>query len=289
MHVHDGAHNLSSITIAFPSIGDINRTYDGVVGFWSSENSSDASATAFQTFNTYFITSWATLPPCTTIFLPDGKTYLILSDETLTSLSTKISIPAAILQTLNPRIPLIVPDFPIIKSGNFLPLSPYYIPSTTFTKPNTDYLTARTRDYSVTTLLVDSYTSIHGYSPILPTKKLTISAFFIQTAFDKMHAFFHLGPVLMTHDVPRTLDEALYPPVPPPVVFLPLPGIGTTTASTKATPTTNIPPTITHTTPHCLLPPYQQNPQLRSPSPAVKAPGRGSNRTPTTPTRKAWI
>jgi hypothetical protein len=241
-------------------IGDINRTYDGVVGFWSSDNSSDSSATAFQTFNTYFIASWATLPPSTTIFLPDGKTYLTLPDETLTSLSTKLSIPAATLQTLNLRIPLTVPDFPIIKSGNFLPLSPYYIPSTTFTKPNTDYLTARTREYSVTTLLVDPYTSIHGYSPILPTKKLTIPAFVIQTAFDKMHAFFHLGPVLMTHDVPRTLDEALHPPVPPPVVFLPLPGTGTTNANTKPTPATNIPPTITPTTPHCLLPPYQQNP-----------------------------
>ena len=39
---------------------------------------------------------------------------------------------------LNPRIPLTVPNFPVIISGNFLPLSPYYIPSTTFTKPNTD-------------------------------------------------------------------------------------------------------------------------------------------------------
>jgi hypothetical protein len=236
-----------------------------MVGFWSSDNSSDSSATAFQTFNTYFIASWATLPPSTTIFLPGGKTYLTLPDETLTSLSTKLSIPAATLQTLNLRIPLTVPDFPIIKSGNFLPLSPYYIPSTTFTKPNTDYLTARTREYSVTTLLVDPYTSVHGYSPILPTKKLTIPAFVIQTAFDKMHAFFHLGPVLMTHDVPRTLDEALHPPVPPPVVFLPLPGTGTTNTNTKPTPATNIPPTIPPTTPALPTPTVPAKPVITLP------------------------
>ncbi len=52
------------------------------------------------------------------------------------------------------------------------------------------------------------YTSIHGYTPILPTKAPTIPSLVIQTAFEKMHAFFHLGLVLLTSDVPPAKDAA---------------------------------------------------------------------------------
>lgn len=52
------------------------------------------------------------------------------------------------------------------------------------------------------------YTSIHGYTPILPTKALPIPSLVIQTAFEKMHAFFHLGPMLLTSDVPPAKDAA---------------------------------------------------------------------------------
>lgn len=51
-------------------------------------------------------------------------------------------------------------------------------------------------------MLIDPFTPIHAYTPILPIKSLALPSWTIQAACQKMTAFFHLGPMLLTSDVP---------------------------------------------------------------------------------------
>lgn len=89
---------------------------------------------------------------------------------------------------------------------NYLQLKPYYIDPEADVTPN--MTSARCSKYTVTSLLVDPYTPIHAYTPILPHKTLTLPLWTIQSAMEKMHAFFRLGPCLVTDDVPPTYTDA---------------------------------------------------------------------------------
>ncbi|KAF2269962.1 hypothetical protein CC78DRAFT_557805 [Lojkania enalia] len=145
-------------------VGDHERNFDGVVGYFHSANSTSptpgVSQTNFDTLYTYF-------PPTK----PHSK-FKELKDEYPT-------------------------------------LNPYYIDPEPSITPN--MTSAKNSKYFVTSMLMDPYTAIHGYSPILPTKSLTIPPWTIQTAMDKMHAFFRLGPSLFTVDVPTTYEQAVKP------------------------------------------------------------------------------
>jgi hypothetical protein len=59
-----------------------------------------------------------------------------------------------------------------------------------------------TKNFRLAAMLVDPFTPIHAYTPILPIVSLTLPSWTIQDACRKMTAFFHLGPMLMTSDVP---------------------------------------------------------------------------------------
>lgn len=152
----------------FPlKIGDKDRNFDGVVGYYNSDNSAKPSASSSPT-------NWSKL---FTYFVP-------------------AEIPP----------PKTAPSFANLDPANFLSLKPYYIdPEPSITPSIT---VARCSKYTVTSLLMDPYTPIHGYSPILPTKKLTLPSWTVQSAMDKMHAFFRLGPILVTDNVPSTFTEA---------------------------------------------------------------------------------
>ncbi|KAI1624653.1 hypothetical protein EDD37DRAFT_627652 [Exophiala viscosa] len=154
---------LSSYT--FPlKIGDWERTYDGVVGYFSSSNDGHPNpSTAWDMLYTYFA---ADDNP------PDPKHVQIISGE-----------------------------------EQFLPLQPKYIDPLDVAA-NPSLTAAKAAQYTVTTMIMDPYTPIHGYSPILPTVSLTLPAWAVQQAFQKMHAFFHMGPILSTIDVPPTKDMA---------------------------------------------------------------------------------
>lgn len=147
---------------SFPlKIGDIERSYDGVVGYYLSSNSPPATPT----------TNWEILY---TYFLPT---------------------PNSKFQDISQPSKSILPN-----------LNPYWLdPSTP------DLTSAHATKYTVTSMLVDPYTKINAFSPILPTKSLTLPPWTVQAAFQKMHAFFHLGPNLSTQDVPRSLAEAKVP------------------------------------------------------------------------------
>jgi hypothetical protein len=85
-------------------------------------------------------------------------------------------------------------------------LHPYYLDPDPLTQ--TDMTSEHAAHYTVTTLIIDPYTPTHAFSPILPTKSLKLPPWIIKQAFQNMHAFFHLGPSLLTHDVPRSLTDA---------------------------------------------------------------------------------
>jgi hypothetical protein len=147
-------------------IGDHERNYDGVVGYYLSSNDDS--------------TSPATPPPQ----------------------------PETIWKKLFTYFPPEKPHTKVteIVTDQYPPLKPYFIHPEPEVTPNmTD---AKNRKYTVTSLLVDPYTPIHAYSPILPTKSITLTPWTIQTAMDKMHAFFRLGPSLVTTDVPATYVDA---------------------------------------------------------------------------------
>ena len=58
------------------------------------------------------------------------------------------------------------------------------------------------KNFRLATTLVDPSTPIHAYTPILPIASLKLPSWTIQNACQKVTAFFHLGPMLMTSDVP---------------------------------------------------------------------------------------
>jgi hypothetical protein len=67
--------------------------------------------------------------------------------------------------------------------------------------PYTDFAAEQYKRYHVKAVLIDPFTPIHIYSPILPVKSLQLPAWTVQSACRKITAFFHLGPMLITRDV----------------------------------------------------------------------------------------
>jgi hypothetical protein len=195
----------------FPlKIGDIERTYDGVVGYWNADNSSQSCTTHWDTLYTYFYTSWSNLPAGCVLQLPGTNfprpTYTVHTGDTIESISKALTINVAAIKAENPRIPELSPTdkFKTINSSNFPRLSPKYVEPTI----PTSVLAAQALGHTVTSMLVDPYASMHGYSPILPTKRLTLPPWAVQAAFRKMHAFFRLGPLLLTSDVAASREDA---------------------------------------------------------------------------------
>lgn len=152
-------------------IGDASRNFDGVVGYFLSSNAAapNSNAAGAQP-DPQPVTEWDTLY---TYFPPQS------------SAQKKVEG---------------------ISPSNYPVLNPYYIHPEP--EKTANLVEAKNRKYLVTSLLVDPYTPIHGYSPILPTKSLAVPNWAVKTAMDKMHAFFHLGPSLVTSDVPATYADA---------------------------------------------------------------------------------
>lgn len=154
---------------SFPlKIGDLERSFDGVVGYYRCDGQNPKA--------------------------PPGNT-----NARLTNFDTLYTY---FVPKPAPKVKEITPDV-------FPELHPYYLdPLKMSTTKGTPYIDARADKYTVTSLIIDPYTPLHGYSPILPTKTIKLPSWTIQTAFQNMHAFFHLGPNLYTHDVPKTEQAA---------------------------------------------------------------------------------
>lgn len=97
----------------------------------------------------------------------------------------------------------------VIAPSNYPKLRPYYLdPDNLIINPKQSYTDSHTSELLVKTLLVDPYTPIHVYSGILPIKSLTIPNWSIQQALKNMTAFFCMGPLLLTKDVPSVYDSS---------------------------------------------------------------------------------
>lgn len=110
---------------------------------------------------------------------------------------TYFTSPCAPIQG-DPRLPITL--------ENFDALSPFHVNPTDFST-STSYVAAKTSQLLVKTMLIDPYTPLHVFTPILPIKSLQLPSWTVQRALEKMSAFFHLGPILLTKNLPPTYDE----------------------------------------------------------------------------------
>ena len=143
-------------------IGDLERPFDGVVGYYDAVNDSNAGDG----------------PLGTTLF---GELFSYFVPRPQTRPGRKITA---------------------IKPANFPTLKPYHISPL----DTDDVLAAHAAKLQVKTLIVDPYTPLHAYSPILPIVSLQLPAWTVQSALKRMTAFFRLGPALLSRDVPDTYD-----------------------------------------------------------------------------------
>jgi hypothetical protein len=158
----------------FPiKLGDWSRPFDGMVAYFDMEPG--LATINYDHINTYFI-SQASSANATA---PDPR-HLINENLPFPTLAPYYDAPP------------ITPD-------------PFSQPSAT---PALD--TDASRGY-VTAMLIDPFTPVHCYTPVLPIQSLLLPSWTIQSALQKMTAFFHMGPILVTADVPAAYSPTLEP------------------------------------------------------------------------------
>lgn len=153
-------------------IGDAYRTFDGVVGFFRSDNKTNGT-TDWSKMLTYFTSTAASQNIKTVQISPSNfpilkPTYIDATDPNFTVKGISKDVPG----------------------------------------PNKykSYIEARTAQYVITTMLIDPYTPLHAYSPMLPITSLKLPPWTVQAAFKRMTAFFRMGPNLLSSDVPTQYD-----------------------------------------------------------------------------------
>jgi hypothetical protein len=163
-------------------LGDPDRVYDGIVGFFKGSNDPPGTAgTGPVVGQELDLTSLYT-------YFPAGGPTKDLSGESKTDLSGG----ATANTTTN---------------GPAFSLKPYHIgiATTDGSAPTTDPDSLRQQhdaQFQVISAIMDPFTAIHGYCGILPIKPLSIPPWTVQTALKSMAAFFTIGPLV----VPRTVD-----------------------------------------------------------------------------------
>jgi len=80
-------------------------------------------------------------------------------------------------------------------------LKPFFIdPKDT---PAQDYITERAGKLLRMVALLDPFVAVHGYTGLSPIASIKLPNWTVESALKKMTAFFHLGPVIATKDVPE--------------------------------------------------------------------------------------
>ena len=161
----------------FPiQVGDRQRTYDGLLGFWKTKTPSSQDAP----------------------LLPVSQAENFNYDEIFTfwaDNNCKNTTP--------------------IKSSNYVQLPPFYIPPLddqgTFVSPEKQ-ATQRNLKLTIISALIDPFTSIHTFSGTLPIASVTLPLWSTEAALKRMTTFFHMGPILLTSDVPPFNKDFLLTP-----------------------------------------------------------------------------
>jgi hypothetical protein len=112
-----------------------------------------------------------------------------------------------------PTSPPNKPDDPgfartFIQPSTLPTLTPYFLDPDKIDLSKTDYVQTHAAQLNVKTLLVDPYAPIHCYSSILPIKSHQVPAWTLGEPMRNMTAFFSMGPILLTKDVPKTFTSA---------------------------------------------------------------------------------
>ncbi|KAI9857978.1 MAG: hypothetical protein M1813_007948 [Trichoglossum hirsutum] len=100
----------------------------------------------------------------------------------------------------DPRADITPPTFP--------KLQPYFLKAMDFKADLPGLSDAQAAKLMVKTLLIDPYTPVHLYTGILPIKSLQLPGWTLSDAMKNMTAFFTLGPILTTKDVPKHYDSS---------------------------------------------------------------------------------
>ena len=161
----------------FPiKLGDWSRTFDGMVGYFDMLTT-NSNVINYDSINTYFVTPLPT--------------------------------------TGNPT-PGIDPRHFIDENLPYPPLTPYFEPAVKspdpFSQPpSTPTLEKAAQKGFVKAMLIDPFTPVHAYSPVLPIKSLNLPGWTVQSALQNMTAFFHMGPINVIDDITVPYNSALEP------------------------------------------------------------------------------
>lgn len=171
---------------SFPmKLGDRDRVYDGLIGFWSS--TSDRKSFDLDRLYTYWDSPNVKDSPTVAIGIQANG------------------------DTNYPRLNAFH-----ISADQFDDVSKLDTQNTSYS----DYVMQRDQNLKVFTALVDPFTAVHAYTGILPIQSLALPVWTLQSAMDKMTAFFRMGPLMLTKDVPDfTSDHVLKPDDPPDKTF----------------------------------------------------------------------
>ncbi|KAI1163758.1 hypothetical protein F5B18DRAFT_618033 [Nemania serpens] len=104
----------------------------------------------------------------------------------------------------SPKIPS---DQKPVAATRPLVLRPFF-PSAEKSSTAEGFAAERNAHLSVRAMIVDPFSPVHAYSGILPVKEFILAPWTWQSALSKMKAFFHMGPLIVTKDMPTTFDES---------------------------------------------------------------------------------
>jgi hypothetical protein len=185
----------------FPiKIGDVSRAFDGVVGYFDMKETPMTPIAPLDGNNVSVISN----PNCVVTgdtFLP-GIIHTYFTDQDASKGNTTDKRRPIGSDQEGPEY-----AYPTVTPYWIDPDSSKIDPQTTDTKPadfNMDatFQIEHYKRYHVKAVIMDPFTPIHLYSPILPITTLKLPSWTVQDACRKMTAFFHLGPMLVTRDVP---------------------------------------------------------------------------------------
>ncbi|KAF5644977.1 uncharacterized protein FTJAE_2601 [Fusarium tjaetaba] len=149
-------------------LGDASRIYDGLIAYFLPQQTPTAgNSIDLNTIYTHFV-------------------------------PTQPQFPVPNLTQISPE------NYPIVKPFWQNPMGASVVgpPGQPKTSPQDSYATQWNSHLVPVGALVDPFVPFHAYSGILPTAAAQLPAWTWQTALKRMTAFFHMGPLLSTSDVP---------------------------------------------------------------------------------------
>ncbi|OCL06350.1 hypothetical protein AOQ84DRAFT_432639 [Glonium stellatum] len=112
------------------------------------------------------------------------------------------------------RPPTPGPTYPILElaEDSYPKFQPYWLDPQSYNKPDAEaackqYVSDTNSALQVFGAIIDPFQPIHAYSSFLPIRELKLPDWTWQQALNHMTAFFHIGPLMVTKDVPDYNDD----------------------------------------------------------------------------------